>query len=196
MIDLVKNPRIFGGKIPWVTLSRSDPDYRNDDGNYWRGAVWLPTAYMSIKALEKYGYHKLVDKTPDNLVKHMLRTHRDYSPHTIWECYSPSRPEPAKHRGRRVRPDFCGWSALGPISLLIENILGFHNVDAANKKIEWRLHQKGRHGVTHFRFGDIVTDIVFDGKKTIAVQSNKPYTLIVNGHSHEVALGDTTITLF
>ncbi|MCM1372396.1 MAG: hypothetical protein NC113_07100 [Bacteroides sp.] len=37
---------------------------------------------------------------------------------------SPLLKEYSTTHGRRVRPDFCAWSALGPISLFIENIMG------------------------------------------------------------------------
>jgi hypothetical protein len=40
--------------------------------------------------------------------------------------------------------------------------------------------QEGRHGIERFRFGDIITDIVYDGKTGVAVQSNHAYTLVIN----------------
>ena len=42
---------------------------------------------------------------------------------------------------------------------------------------------KGRHGIRNLRFGDIVTDIVFDGKGTVSVTSNASYSLIINGNT-------------
>ena len=35
---------------PLPSLARNDPDFR-PDGAYWRGSVWLPTAYMTVKAV-------------------------------------------------------------------------------------------------------------------------------------------------
>ena len=29
-----------------MTVSRDDTDFDSRDGNYWKGAMWLPTAYM------------------------------------------------------------------------------------------------------------------------------------------------------
>ncbi|WP_289096164.1 trehalase family glycosidase [uncultured Pseudoalteromonas sp.] len=181
MVEHLLDPATFGGARPWVTVARDDPSFTTPDGNYWRGGVWLPTAYMATKAIEKYGFHEQADKAAKNLLDHMLRTYKNYSPHTIWEAYSPTRDTPAEHNGERVREDFCGWSALGPISLFIENILGFKEVDAQARVVKWHLHNNFEHGIQKLRFDDTTTDIVFDGKEHIFVKSDQPYTLIVNG---------------
>ena len=195
MVEHITNPNTFGGERPWATVARSDPAFTTPDGNYWRGGIWLPTAYMGTKALEKYGYYKEADQAAEALLAHMLRTYKNFDPGTIWECYSPTRDAPANHGKKQVRPDFCGWSALGPISMFIENVMGFHVVDAQKKTIEWRLHQLGRHGIKNLRFGDIVTDILYDGKNTVTVNSNNPYTLIINGTSWPIDAGQNTIQI-
>jgi hypothetical protein len=189
-----RDPGMFGGTLPWVTVSRNDPDFRRDNGNYWRGSIWLPTAYMAIKALETEGYRKLADETATSLVKHMLNTYQQYSPATIWECYNPRLAEPAQHESGIVRPDFCGWSALGPISLFIENILGFHTLDATTKTIEWRLHRSGPHGIRRLRCGTVLADILTDGNGAVTVDTNKAFTLVINGARHAVSAPSTTIT--
>jgi hypothetical protein len=189
MADHVRDPNDLGGVVPWVSLSRSDKDFNSATGDYWRGAVWLPTAYMGIRALTENGKGDLADETAEAVLKQMYLTYRDYTPHTIWECYSPTQPTPASHGTTRVRADFCGWSALGPISLFIENVIGIHSVDAVHRVVEWRLHQPGRHGIRNFRFGDVTTDLIADGKGRIEVISNRPYTLIINGKSLKVKNG-------
>ncbi len=195
MVKLVDDPDIFGGPIPWVTLARNDADFDAETGNYWRGAMWLPTAYMGIKALEKYAYWQPADESAFKVVEHMVKTYKSYDPHTIWECYNPNKPLPAEHCNQRVRPDFCGWSALGPIALLIENILGFHLIDAQRQRIEWRLHQAGRHGIKQLQFGNITTDIMSDGTGTISVTSDNSYTLVINGIEHPIQVGNNTINI-
>lgn len=195
MVEHLRDPNVFGGDRPWVTVARNDPAFTTPDGNYWRGAVWLPTAYMATKALEKYGYQKDADTAAEKLLLHMLRTYQTYDPHTIWECYSPTRDMPANHGKERVRPDFCGWSALGPIALFIENVLGFHNVDAQKKRVEWRLHQPGEQGIRNLRFGAIQTDILFDGKSAVQVTSNTPYTLVINGSEYPIKIGSNVIRI-
>ncbi|MDE7442815.1 MAG: alpha,alpha-trehalase, partial [Muribaculaceae bacterium] len=122
-----------------------------------------------------------------------------FEPHTIWECYSPSKPEPGqRHKADSdsiylVRDDFCGWSALGPISLFIENVIGFHNIDAANRLIEWRKKGDGRQGMENLRFGDITTDIIAEGNQ-LSVKSDNPYTLVVNGIDYKINPGDNRFT--
>ncbi|MBP7276422.1 MAG: neutral trehalase [Kiritimatiellae bacterium] len=183
------DPAGLGGEVPWVTLARGDPDFV-PNGNYWRGAIWLPTAYMGIKALENYGLHDVADETAWRVVQHMNATYRTYTPATIWECYSPTRPEPSVEYGRRARPDFCGWSALGPISLFIENIIGIYKVDAVGRTVHWRLTRSGEIGVRNLRFGGIRADLVHDGAGTVRVRSTAPFTLNLNGRSHSVRAGE------
>jgi hypothetical protein len=193
MLQHIQDPDTFGGERPWVTVARNDPAFTAPDGDYWRGGIWLPTAYMATKALEKYGFYEDADKAAENLLMQMLRTYNNYKPQTIWECYSPTADRPADHKGKQVRPDFCGWSALGPISLFIENVLGFHVVDAQEKRIEWRLYQEGQHGIKKLKFGDITTDLLYDGRHTVTIKSNQPYTLIINQQKHRIQKGITLI---
>ena len=195
MAKHITDEKTFGGLVPWPTVARDDVDFVADYGDYWRGGVWLPTAYMGTKALEKYGFYKEADEAAEKLLAHMLKTYQTYKPATIWECYSPTKAEPAKHGRHRVRPDFCGWSALGPISMFIENVLGFHHINTRAKRIEWRLHQKGRHGIKKLRFGKIKTDILTDGKGKVSVKSNRPYKLLINGKAYAVKKGNNTFLL-
>ena len=115
---------ILGGNIPWPSVSRNDIDF-HPDGMYWRGGVWLPTAYMATKALNRYGRYQTSSTLALHLLVHMQKTFEQNSPHTIWECYSPTKSEPAvvNTDNKQCRKDFCGWSALGPISMLIEDVV-------------------------------------------------------------------------
>jgi len=171
------DPNWFGGEIPYPSLARTDPEYRHN-GRYWRGGVWMPTTYMATKALEKYGFNKIADENAKKSVLMMYKTFRDVEPHTIWEAYSPSKPEPAtqKRDNPGVRPNFCGWSALGPISLFIENIIGISRVSAIEKNVEWRIHHKQRHGIKNLKFGKMVTDLIYDNH-TIEIKTNASYIL-------------------
>ena len=196
MTEFALRPDKLGGEVPWVTVSRDDPDFDANDGWYWRGSMWLPTAYMGIKALEKYGFQEAADTTAEKVLSWMLRTYCDYEPHTIWECYSPTAPTPSSNHGKRVRPDFCGWSALGPISLFIENVLGFHDIDASSRTVRWDIRHDCRHGLNNLTFGDTTTELLYDpAASTVTIRSNKPYCLILNGKSHRIRAGVTTISI-
>ena len=194
LLSELHNPKTFGGKVPFVSLSRSDNDY-NVNGKYWRGSVWLPTAYATLKGLRNYGFYSDARTLSFKLLEHMYKTYTDFSPHTIWECYSPEKCEPAtcvEDDGRLVRPDFCGWSALGPIAVYIEFVLGFHTIDAFKNKIKWAkpVGVEGKIGIKNLRFGEVVTDIVADGNECHVV-TNKSYTLEVNGKAYDIPEGES-----
>lgn len=195
LAKLIDDPATFGGPVPFPSLSRSDNDYCAE-GCYWRGSVWLPTAYAALRGLKNYGYHKQNHRAACKLLEHMYRTYQEVEPHTIWECYAPEQPRPATTEhgaGTQVRKDFCGWSALGPIAVYIEFVLGFHTVNAFTRTVEWALPETaGRIGIRNLRFGDVVTDIeACNG--TCTVVSNRAYTLIINGTSHKINPGENRI---
>ena len=193
LIKTILDPNKFGGMVPLPTVSRDDPEFV-DDGGYWRGSVWLPTTYMTVKALEKYGEFDLASEVAYRTIKHMADVYENYLPHTIWECYSPTAALPAKNgRNRVVRKDFCGWSALGPISLFIENVLGFHRADAVEKVLEFHPRQSsGKYGVKNFKFGDVCCDIIVENG-TLNCRSNTGFTLIIDGCRHGICAGEQTI---
>ena len=187
----------LGGRYPFLSLSRLHPLYNNETGDYWRGGIWLPFAYMATKALEKYGYYELADELAENILRQILNVYINgfNGKHTIWECYSPSQDRPSTEHGRTARPDFCGWSALGPISMFIENIMGFHHINGLARQIDWTLKAKnGTHGIKDLTFANITTDIIYDAdEKIVNVVSNHPYRLIINGKSFKVSEGVTKI---
>lgn len=189
MLNHADSPKSFGGFVNFQSVARDDPDFDNETGAYWRGGLWLPTAYMGVKGLENYGFTEKADEAAEKILNDMYVTYETVIPHTIWETYAPSSNQPSTEYGNIVRQDFCGWSALGPISLFIENVIGFNYVNALEKVIEWRLHKKNnRIGITNFTFGQIKTDIVYkDG--VITVRSNESFTLKVNSVSINIQNG-------
>ena len=197
LVKYMQDENAFGGEVPLVSLSRSDADF-SEQGKYWRGGLWLPTAYAALKGVSEYGFHEEAHVAAHKIFRHMLATYQEYEPHTIWECYSPTENMPATsvRNIRAVRPDFCGWSALGPISILIEYVLGFHGINAFEEVVEWNKPEgfKGEVGIKNLRFGEIVTDIVANGN-ICNVNSNKPYRLMINGKEFAVERGENTFVL-
>ena len=197
MAERIYDERSFGGTPPLVSLSRSDNDFL-DDGKYWRGSMWLPTAYAALKGFAAYGFFGMASNAARRILDHMIDTYNSFEPHTIWECYSPSAPMPGTDPDDKgfSKPDFCGWSALGPISMLIEYIIGFHNINAFEKKVEWAMPEgtEGKIGIKNLRFGDVVTDIVAEGD-SCTVRSNESYTLVINGKCFEILPGENSIPL-
>ena len=191
VVEKICDPETFGGDVPLVCLARNDAEFAST-GKYWRGALWLPTAYATLRGLTAYGYHEIAHEAAKKIVAHMERTYKEYEPHTIWEAYAPDAPTPATTVGdnKNVRPDFCGWSALGPISIYLEYVLGFHTVNAFTKTVEWAKPKdvNGEIGIRNLRFGEIVTDIVANGN-VCEVTSNLPYTLKINGVDYKIETG-------
>ena len=95
-----------------------------------------------------------------------------------------------------VRKDFCGWSALGPISIYIEFVLGFHSINAFKNIVEWQKPKvfKGKIGIKNLRFGKVITDIVAEGN-ICTVNSNLPYILKIDGKSYDIFKGNNNIIL-
>ena len=190
LLEHLRNPEEFGGFVPTPSLSRSDADFI-PDGGYWRGSVWLPTSYMTLKAVDLCGDYALAREAGTRLLECMWETYRQVEPHTIWECYSPTAYEPARDKkGESVRPDFCGWSALGPISVFIEDVIGIKQADAFEKNLlcDFDKQPAGRVGVENYRFGDVVCSVIAT-EKTIEVSSNRPFTLQADGKTFEVEAG-------
>ena len=189
----VRDERAFGGDVPLISLARSDGDYYSD-GRYWRGGLWLPTAYAALKGLSEYGMHSLTHEAASKILAHMYATFCEWEPHTIWECYSPEyhRPALTPKGDKTSRPDFCGWSALGPISIYIEFVLGFCGADAFTKTLTWEMPEnvRGEIGIKNFRFGDIITDVIAKNG-VCTVKSNEPYTLVICGKEYVIPAGET-----
>lgn len=195
----IANPATLGGPVPWLSLARNDADFNAVDGEYWRGALWIPTAYSGLKGLANYGMHELARSSALAILRHMSDTYRGFEPHTIWECYSPSEPKPAMTCGtprELVRKDFCGWSALGPIGIFIEHAIGIHSVDAFKRRVEWALPAKtsGRTGVRNFRFGGIRADLLYEDGRC-QVDSTAPFDLLVDGVAHAIAAGSNSFKI-
>ncbi len=186
----------FGGLVPTPSLARSDADF-DPEGGYWRGSVWLPTTYMTLKALDAGGEYARARQTALKLVEHLYRTYREFEPHTIWECYSPTAPKPAtgKRSGKFVRPDFCGWSALGPISIFLEDVIGIKSANAFTRTLvcDFERRPQGRVGVTNYRFGDIVCSVIAT-TAAIEVESSGAFTLVADGRQLTVKPGKNIFT--
>ncbi|WP_176012642.1 trehalase family glycosidase [Victivallis sp. Marseille-Q1083] len=196
MVRQATDPQCFGGDYPWPSVSRSDPAF-NPAGEYWRGGVWLPMAYLGTKALERYGYYAEADQLAYRVVMQQFRTWRDFEPHTIWEAYSPTADRPSTDKAiidaaKPVRPDFCGWSALGPICLMIENVLGIAADGIANR-LHWRVNRSCRNGISNLQFGGNRVDLQYDGDGALFIRAEKPFTLQVDGEEYAIAAGKTRL---
>ena len=200
LVRHLNDPAEFNSGCPVPSLSMDDPNFR-EDGGYWLGSAWAPTNYMVIKGLEKYGFSDLARKLTAEHLNVMTEVMNDPQYGGIWECYAPMSPaRPARRaEGVLVREEFCGWSAIGPISLMIENIIGL-NFDAVNRKILWNLNSSCRNGIRNLLFAGQVISLVYDGQKSITVNAAGDFELeiIRQGDQrsiHHISSGENTVQL-
>lgn len=180
------DPDDFWTPHPVATLSRRDPNY-HEEGCYWLGGVWAPTNYMVVRALGRYGYHAEARELAVRHLDAMSRVARQPEYGGIWECYSPDFDRPATRSadGQLCRPNFVGWSGLGPISMLIEQILGLE-FDALKRRVVWRISLPGEHGIEQLRFGAGTVSLKADPEKgSVQVESDQALTIHIHFRGEE-----------
>lgn len=182
MVVHLKNEKEFWRPFIFPALAADEPEYNFPTGGYWKGAVWAPTNYAVIKGLEACGEETFATEATEKYLNAMFEVFKKRG--TVFENYMPEKFEPESGKG-----DFVGWTAVGPITLLIENVLGFRP-DGVRNKLIWRLTRTDKHGIRKLTFGNITTDVVYDGKSKVSVTSDMPYTLKINGESFRVKAGD------
>ena len=150
LVDALLDPRTFGRQNAVPTLAADEPLY-NPGGGYWRGSVWAPTTTMVLRGLDKYGYHNLARQLA---LKHLDLVAQVYEKTgTIWENYSPEAIAP----GNQAKPDFVGWSGIGPILYLMEYGIGL-TPEASRNILHWEIQSATRVGCERYRFnGHLVT---------------------------------------
>lgn len=153
LVSHLQNKDEFSRPMPVPSLSADDCNY-SPAGTYWLGGVWAPTNYMITRGLMQAGRG---DAAHDIAVKYLdalVRTYDAIEPHTLWECYSPETDAPGLSAGAlaRVKPDFVGWTGLGPIAMLMENILGI-DLDVPRGRLTWDIRLTCEHGIRDLPVG-------------------------------------------
>ncbi len=194
LAKVVADPEKLGGERPIPSVSRDDRRF-SPVGEYWRGGIWMPKVYMTVKGLEKNGRQTLADEVARKMISLQYRTWKNFEPHTIWECYSPTEDKPATNKvGGYSRPDFCGWSALGPISMFIENILGIREVNALENRIVWEPAAGKRNGIKNLKMGSDTFTLIADPEAGSAeVTASKDFTLVLNNREYTCKTGKNMI---
>lgn len=174
----ILNPDRFWAEHHLPTVAKDEKTYMKD-GGYWDGAVWAPTTYQTIKGLEVQGYRDEARRIAINHIENIYWVYRKTN--TLYENY---RPEDVAE-GVHARPDFVGWTGVGPIAALIENVMGIQ-VSGASDSVYWDLALAEKHGITNLQFGDNRIDIEADDRLTpadgaqVRVQTDSPFLLVVN----------------
>ncbi|OHD14916.1 MAG: hypothetical protein A2086_02420 [Spirochaetes bacterium GWD1_27_9] len=177
----LKNTLEFYRPHLFPTLAANDPLY-DKSGHYWQGGVWAPTNFAVIKGLALYD-NNFAFEASTNHIENMSKVYHDFNPLTysysmpsltepniprngdginqIWEAYSPEFYAPATRWDATllVRQKFCGWSGVGPVALLIENIIGL-DLEAPSNTITWRINFLEKHGIQNIKMGNNVISLV------------------------------------
>lgn len=185
LVEHLKNPKEFWRPFVFPTLAADEPGY-DPKGGYWLGGVWAPTDYAIIKGLERYGYDAFAAEASEKYLAAMAVVFKKTG--TVWENYAPESMNP----GNPAKSDFVGWTGCGPIALLIENVMGFRP-DGVRKTLNWDLRLSEAHGINRLRFGEVQTDIHYDGNGTVTIVASDPYTLCVNGETFKIKQGRSSI---
>jgi len=107
------NPEEFWTKIPISSFSADQKEY-NPKGEYWLGSVWAPTNYMILRGLSRYHKTELASKLAKQYYWAVAEVYKKTN--TFWENYAPGEIS----QGSQAAKDFCGWTALVPITILKE----------------------------------------------------------------------------
>ncbi|WP_051538214.1 MGH1-like glycoside hydrolase domain-containing protein [Butyrivibrio proteoclasticus] len=87
--DHLTNPDEFWTKLPLPSVAANDPVFRNERVNNWSGQCQGLTYQRAIRALENYGYYKLIPKLGNKLFEAIGSEHafvQQYDPFTMEPC--------------------------------------------------------------------------------------------------------------
>jgi len=196
LVEHLKNEKEFWRPFVFPTLAADEKLYEAG-GGYWLGAVWAPTNFVVIKGLEKYGYEEFATAATERYLAAMAAVFKETG--TVWENYAPEEP---LRPGVPAQKDFVGWTGIGPIALLIENVLGFR-CDGVRRRLTWRVTRTDRHGIERLHLGGATVSAVCDARADslararIAVRTDLPFTLTVikdgRESNYEIPAGGMTL---
>ena len=173
----LEDPRTFLRPHRLPSLAASMPGY-DPRGGFWRGAVWPPLVPVVTRGLERYGHGALAHAIALNHIQAVAEVCAETG--TLWENYAAEATAP----GRPARPDFVGWSGLGPILLLLEYGIGLR-ANAALHELTWEVRDTGYLACERYLFGRTRVDVEAIGRSApedplqITVTADRPIRLIV-----------------
>ena len=175
----LKDPASFWRHHPLPSLA-ADSSHFVAGGAYWLGSTWSPTNYAAIKGFDRAGRHDLAVETT---VRH-LECVTDVLDSTgkLWENYCSEASTP----GSQSAPTYC-WSALGPIALLLEVLLGLE-VDALHDTVRWNPPVGQAAGIRKLALGE-TTISLSHRNGLIEVETDRSFTLEVRNRRYPCPIG-------
>ena len=176
----LKEPKSFWRTHPVPSLA-ADSEHFVPGGQYWLGSTWAPTNYMVVQGFERCGRHGLALETALRHLDCMSAVYRDTG--FIWENYCS---EELK-RGSWSMHDYC-WSALAPVALLIEIVLGIR-LDAIHHRIVWTLPPYDDIGIRDLPFGHGTVSLIKTeryGQRGIQVETEEAFLLVLANENMQI----------
>lgn len=176
----------FNTPVPFATLSQQHEKF-DEWGGYWLGASWAPTTHMALAGLARVDARLDAYSAAYRYIDAIGHVYGQTG--TIWENYaprhlsfggSPVEPQP----GQPAKREFVGWSGLGPITMLIENVIGLEP-DAIANRVTWHLHRTDRVGVQGLQLGKVRLSLVAQPRETLSdeavidVESDGEFELVI-----------------
>ena len=155
LVEHLLDENEFNRHTPVPALSADDPNY-SAQGGYIASGTWAPLNYMIVKGLVNQGRSDVAHMIAMKYIGVMSRTYMNFEPHTIWEgyCNEADRPCGVPYTDSVAGGDWVGWSGLGPIAMLIENVIGL-KVNVPERHIEWEIRLVEEHGVNRLQLGKL-----------------------------------------
>lgn len=184
LVGHLRDTTTFNRLVPFPTLAADDPLY-DALGDYWRGGVWAPTNYAVIKGLEQSGFERMAAESSKKYLNALSSVY--LATGTFWENYAPD----SHAKGNRAVGDFVGWTGVGPISLLLENVIGLEP-NAPEGTLVWRIQRTDRHGVEHYHLGNNEISVIANERAStsdpvsISVENTAPLNLRVIMNDREI----------
>ncbi|MBN1919232.1 MAG: alpha,alpha-trehalase [Verrucomicrobia bacterium] len=169
LVRELENPATFKTLHRVPSLAANESQF-TPDGHYWCGGVWPSTNMMVVRGLDRCGFADLARTIALNHVEHVTAVFLDTD--TLWEDYAPMRVAP----GNPARPDFVGWTGIGPISFLLECAVGLRP-DAPARTLTWTIRTNQRVGCERYRLGGRIVSLICEppdgaGRRELSVESD------------------------
>lgn len=180
LVENMFDPELFWRRVPLPTLAYGQK-YYSPCGQYWLGGAWAPTNYMAVRGLSETGFEAEATELSCKFLDAIWEVYKKTG--TIWETYAPEIYMPSTNAEGIYMciPDFAGWTALAPISMMIENVIGLR-ADASSDRLVWNITRPSVHGMKNFRFnGHTVTLVAtpMEGGYSVSVTSDGEFLLEV-----------------
>lgn len=165
------DPATFWRPHPIPSVAADSPHFA-PEGDYWRGSAWAPTNYAAIRGFQRAGMTTLARRAALKHLNALREVYRDTG--LFWENYCSER----FAKGSASAADYS-WTALGPIALLLETVVGLEP-DAIAGELKWSPPPGTALGARRYPLGQATIDVELIDERDgwhVHVRTDKPFSL-------------------